>query len=105
MISVLDALPLVVPFFGVLLSSFTLITCCMNRRIQHLSNRVEQLEMNRNSPPQIVIQSTEQVQRPAPPTIVPPPTYPVQQPYPYYQQQQVYPPYPSAPPAYPKGSI
>lgn len=100
MSSVLDALPLVVPFFGVLFSSFTVLTCCMNRRINQLSNRVEQLEQTRNPLPQFVIQSAEQnpqppFSAPPPPNIVSPPMYPMQ--YPYYN------PRPSAPPAFYNG--
>jgi hypothetical protein len=87
-----DALPAIVPFFGVLFSSFTVGFCFMNRRIRRLESRVEELEIHKSSPPQIVIQSTEQQAPrypPPPPQLIQPPVYPVQQPYPYYQS---YPP-------------
>ena len=94
-----DALPAIVPFFGVLLSSFTVGFCIMNRRIARLQIRVETLETTRNSVPQIVIEQSRPAPPtpPAPPTIVQPPIYPypTQQPYPYYQSYP--PPRPSAP--------
>ena len=88
-----DALPAIVPFFGVLLSSFTVGFCCMNRRISRLQNRIEQLEIQRVSPPQVVIEAA----RPPPPPVLTPPiysSYPIQQQqqqytYPYYQQQPI----------------
>lgn len=95
MSSVFDALPAIVPFFGVLLSSFTVGFCVLNRRMRSLTNRIADLEQ-RQAPSQIVID------RPPPPVLTPPPiypSYPVQQQqysYPYYQQN----PQPSAPSTY-----
>lgn len=94
MSSAFDALPAIVPFFGVLLSSFTVGFCLLNRRMRNLSNRVAELESQRQNPPQILIDR--------PPILTPPPIYPTypiqqqQQQYPYYNYQQPN-PQPSAP--------
>lgn len=89
MSSAFEALPLIFPFFGVLSISFSVGFCMMNRRIRNLTNRIAELEAQRTTQPQIVIE------RPPPPLLTPPPIYPVQQqqPFPYYYQSP-----PSAPP-------
>ena len=106
----LDALPAIVPFFGVLMGSMALGFCVIGRRVRVLQDRISTLEMNRETIPRIVIgESTLATPTPAPPPPIlrQPPVYPVQQPgwnyygavaapataaYPYQQA-----PYPSAP--------
>jgi hypothetical protein len=101
-----EALPAIVPFFGVLMSTMAIGFCVIGRRIRVLNDRVATLEMNRTTSPTIVISEPAPL-APPPPVLRPPPVYSQPPVYPMQQQYTGQPgwnyygtpsaPYPSAP--------
>lgn len=96
----MDALPTVVPFFGVMLVTMCGGLTCLSRRLTALTRRVETLERTQPPPPQIIgaPKPPQQLQ----PTWIPPP----QQTWPTYMTPSPYQaapyPYPTAPPHEPQ---
>jgi hypothetical protein len=91
----MDALPTVVPFFGVIMVTMCGGLTCLSRRLTALTWRVETLE---REPPQVI--GAPKPPQPPQPTWIPPPqpTWPAYMTPSYQAAPPVAYPYPTAPP-------